>query len=220
MTLRCAGRRDAGGRIGLDRSRTGARCRSGGAQRRHVGREHERRQGTTFSAPEVVATASIRRKVDRWSASRCRTPGRTVRLPGSTWAVPAGYVEGVGGRRIPANATPGPIGLDDITVRLDGCQSVPGTGSIVSRQWTVDGDDLPATDCAIELTVPDGEQREGEARDRPTAAGESASMTTIVAPKNHVVVSLGDSIASRRGQPAHSRRRMPRRPLPAGDRWR
>jgi hypothetical protein len=155
--------------------------------------------GATFSEPEVVATASPDegRPLVGVTVPR-RRPDRPIAR--FDWSVPERYVEGVGGRRIPANATPGPIGLDDITVRLDGCQSMPGTGSIVSRQWTVDGDELSAAGCEIELTVSDGEEREVKL-EVTDSAGESASMTTTVAPKNHVVVSMGDSIASGEGNP-------------------
>ncbi len=130
------------------------------------------------------------------------------------WTVPARLVDDDGDGFVdPANDT----GIDSadqlrvyggrtIDVTLDGCASTAPAGRTIARyEWTEvnpDGtaDLLPFGACSETLSFQSGEETTFRL-DVVDSTGERSSVVQVVAPKDLVVASLGDSVASGEGNP-------------------
>jgi hypothetical protein len=163
--------------------------------------------GSSFSAPVAVASSGAGFTSVGLAVAAVPDDQPVARFD---WSVPDRYVDSDSdGRPDPANDTGDPAidGLTvdkiDVTVRLNGCQSLASSGAqpaITGWSWTVDGDPLPSTTCEASF----------EGRDDVPAvvrlevtdsAGERASTVSEVTPRDLLVVSIGDSVASGEGSP-------------------
>lgn len=166
-------------------------------------------RGGTFSAPTIVSATGAADEDAPLVELGVVEPDPARPRARFGWTVPDRFVDGDGdGLPDPANAS-GNATLDQLrvyanqamTVTLDGCGSVPGTGqTMASYTWLVDGDLQAAGSCRNTITVDDGTA--------PTvrlivenSAGEQATVEQVVAPADHVIVSIGDSVASGEGNP-------------------
>lgn len=154
--------------------------------------------GDSFSSPVAVASSTRRPYATSVAVATRADDGPLVRID---WKVPPRYVDRNGdGIPDPANDLL-PTRLSDVTVELDACTSLPGEdASIASYRWRVDGTPLPDTTCTASISVPNGSLH------RVTvvvtdSAGRIADRTIEVAPRDLLVVSIGDSVASGEGNP-------------------
>jgi hypothetical protein len=162
--------------------------------------------GQSFTAPIPVSMTPGGEPIVELGAA-VSDPGRPiVRFD---WSVPDRYRdEGADGRPDPANVSGDPS-LDGLRVfagrtldvHLDGCASVPASGRTINvYSWYVDGAFHDAGSCTTDIQLADG----ASASVRLTAEddqGVQASITQDVAPRDFVVVSIGDSVASGEGSP-------------------
>jgi hypothetical protein len=162
--------------------------------------------GHTFTAPLPVSMTPGGEPIVELGAA-VSDPGRPiVRFD---WSVPDRYRdEGADGLPDPANVSGDPS-LDGLRVfagrtldvHLDGCASVPASGHTINvYNWYVDGAFHDAGSCTSDIQLADG----ASASVRFTVEddqGVQASITQDVAPRDFVVVSIGDSVASGEGSP-------------------
>jgi hypothetical protein len=167
--------------------------------------------GDTFSALVPVTSTGEREPNVQIGLAVRPTDRPTARFG---WTVPPRLVDEDGDGFIdPANDT----GIDSadqlrvyggrtLDVTLDGCASTAPSGrTIASYRWTEvqpDGSTvvLPFGACHETLSFESGEQRTYRL-DVVDSAGEQASTLQVVAPRDLVVASLGDSVASGEGNP-------------------
>ncbi|MBN9178139.1 MAG: hypothetical protein J0I43_12340 [Microbacterium sp.] len=141
-------------------------------------------------------------------ASIAAATGAARLTPRFDWTVAPHYVDRDGdGLPDPALTTGSAIAdADTLTVTLDGCASVTaGSGTEITHYvWSVDGTAVADLDhCAgPEIEVRSGETPTIRLELRDDAGGRAVTARTI-APKDIVVVSLGDSVASGEGSPVH-----------------
>lgn len=153
--------------------------------------------GATFSADEPIAA------MPGGALAQITVARRAVDKPQARfdWTVPSRYNADPAGRRAPAVGA----GNGRLTVNLDGCQSLaPAGGAITEYRWTVDGNDLSDTDCNATFQVDDGATVPVRLEVTATAgAGGTVTHATSsdVTPVDHLIVSIGDSIASGEGNP-------------------
>jgi hypothetical protein len=135
------------------------------------------------------------------------------------WSVPDRFVDENGDTFLdPANDTGSDSGdamrvylARTLEVTLDACRSTPPAGrTIAGYRWTQEEADgtstvLPFGGCKETLSFESGEERTIRL-DVTDSAGEQSSTVQVVAPRDLVVASLGDSVASGEGNP-HERRR-------------
>lgn len=168
--------------------------------------------GETFSDP-VPVSASVDGNAPIVGLGLARLP---VDKPVAryTWSVPDRYVDEDGdGFLDPANDTNYPSAdairvwaRRTMTVTVDACSSVaPDARRIVAYKWTelLEGGGtnvLPLTGCTGEFEFQDGEQTTLRL-DVTDSAGQRSSAVQTVKPRDYVVASLGDSVASGEGNP-------------------
>lgn len=168
----------------------------------------------TFGEPTAVTT------FDDADAQPCRAvisaPAAGSEIePRFDWSVAPHYTDTDGdGLAEPANLTG--TAVDNVLVganarlevTLNGCASLPagGGGSIVRYLWSVDGD------LVADLDHCEGPTIEVQSGERPTVRldvrgddGTRAITSREIAPRDLVVVSLGDSVASGEGSPLRRR---------------
>ena len=89
----------------------------------------------------------------------------------------------------------------ELDVDLDGCASLAPPGRAISEyRWTVDGEELDAHTCETQIRLTDGQVSKVRL-EVVDDLGNAAAMTQDVQPEDHLVVSIGDSIASGEGNP-------------------
>ena len=131
-----------------------------------------------------------------------------------SWSVPERYVDDDGDGFVdPANDT-GQDSADalrvfagrTLTVTIDACDSVaPENRTITAFKWTelLEGggtEVLPLTSCRGDLRFDDG-QRMTLRLDVTDSAGQRSSTVQTVEPRDYLIASLGDSVASGEGNP-------------------
>ncbi len=153
--------------------------------------------GQDFSAAVPVATMPGSTSGDLFADVTVAKRATDRPLARFDWSVPDRYVKGGGGRRPSATS----VGSGLLDVELDACNSLPPDGATISEYvWTVDGNDLADTDCSATIQVADG----ATATVRVEVVASNGSRNSIesdVEPVDHLVVSIGDSIASGEGNP-------------------
>lgn len=163
--------------------------------------------GASFSAPAPVAPQGEAYTTFGLAVAATAEDKPVARFD---WTVPPRYVDSDADRLPdPANDTGDPaidgITVDkiDMTVDLNGCASLPSVGllsTITGWKWTVDGDVLASTTCRASFNGRD---------DVPSvvrlevtdSTGARSSSTVEVTPRDLLVVSIGDSVASGEGNP-------------------
>lgn len=154
--------------------------------------------GDSFSDPVAVASSSRRPYATSVAVAARAEDGPIVRVD---WTVPPRYVDRNGdGIPDPANDLL-PTSLSDVTVELDACTSLPGgDASIESWQWRLDGAALPDDTCTASIAVPNGSLHQVTVT-VTDSSGRVADRTVEVQPRDLLVVSVGDSVASGEGNP-------------------
>lgn len=164
----------------------------------------------TFGDP-VAATTFAGAQGQDCRATITAPPAGGELEPRFDWSVAPHYVDTDGdGLPEPANASGTPadnvvVGDNDVLrVTLDGCASLPAAGGvpITHYAWSVDGTPVADLDhCAgptIDVRSGATPQVRLELRDDD---GGRAAVSRTIAPRDLVVVSLGDSVASGEGSP-------------------
>jgi outer membrane protein OmpA-like peptidoglycan-associated protein len=163
--------------------------------------------GASFSPPAVAAEGG-----DRFTTVGLAVAAQPVDSPVARfdWSVPDRYTDtDADGLLDPANDTGDPAidGLTvdkiDIRVALDGCSSLPSPGpsrAITQWSWSVDGTALPSTTCRASFDGRDDVPATVRLEVTDDTGARSAS-TVEVTPRDLLVVSVGDSVASGEGNP-------------------
>ena len=165
-------------------------------------------KGATFGPAELVADNP--NGVDL--SSRITIGASVGEAPIATfnWEVAAKYTDGPDDDSLPepANAL-GDLGRDrfevarSAKVTLDGCDSIASPGRTIAAdayEWAVDGLALDATGCTVVTTLPANTRYEVTLTVRDSA-DQIGQTEMVVEPKDMLVVSIGDSVASGEGSP-------------------
>ncbi|HEX4981299.1 MAG TPA: hypothetical protein VFV63_06355, partial [Ilumatobacteraceae bacterium] len=167
--------------------------------------------GAAFSSMIAVSSVGSGPVHDSQVNISFATPPQNRPLARFDWSVPDRYVDTDGDHLPdPANGS-GNDAVDQLrvyanqamTVTLDGCGSRPSAGrTIAGYTWTVDGavhDSGPAL-CETTIDV-DDEHAVTVRLDVEDDAGTVSTVEHEVKPRDHLIVSIGDSVASGEGSP-------------------
>ncbi len=158
-------------------------------------------RATTFSPPVPVATTPGGEPLVEIGVATT-TPDRPVAR--FSWSVDPRYKSTPSGLRVSANAAGAPwLATPDMIVHLNGCFSLAPAGRTIgtnSYRWTVDDTELAETTCEVDLSTLDDKvsRIRLEVTDNANIRG---SVAQNVQPRDLLVVSIGDSIASGEGNP-------------------
>jgi hypothetical protein len=170
---------------------------SDGATRVAASSDH----GASFSSPVIVTSSSI------GSTPHVQIGASTVPddvpVARFDWSVPPRFVDTDGDKRPdPVTDASQVAEARTLKVRLDGTRSLPPTGaSIANCVWVVDDQPVDAgLDCRTTIEVDAGSKVDVRLI-LETDDGRQATQVQTVAPRDYLVVSIGDSIASGEGNP-------------------
>ncbi|MBO4206238.1 PKD domain-containing protein [Micromonospora echinofusca] len=124
-----------------------------------------------------------------------RTP--TARID---WSMPDRYgVDADNDGLIDEHQDAGFVGQREFDVDLDACAAEGGDSPVTEYRWSIGGQTVSADTCRKRVRLAEGEY--DTTLEVRTQDGESARTTAKVTVRDHLVVSIGDSVASGEGVP-------------------
>jgi hypothetical protein len=128
-------------------------------------------------------------------------PARTTPSPTLDWTMPDRYGRDRNGDgMVDYDVSPEFLRPSSYAVDLDACGTTGGDSPVVTYAWTVNGSTTETGTCRTRREYP-SEGTFPTKVEVTTADGDSASTVLDVVVKDHLVISLGDSVASGEGVP-------------------
>ncbi|MFI7435321.1 PKD domain-containing protein [Micromonospora haikouensis] len=132
--------------------------------------------------------------------TRARPGDRRTPVARIDWSMPDRYgMDADGDGLIDEHQDAAFIGRTDFDVDLDACAAEGGSSPITEYRWSIGGQVVTAENCVKRVQLAEGEY--DTTLLVKTADGRTATTTAKVTVRDHLVVSIGDSVASGEGVP-------------------